>query len=394
MSIHDNKWCVLPYLAVVLMAAVAAAEGVTMDGEPKLDKLDPNMAVPGVDGNTRWYDAAHLGIEGQAWQDTKHRFDRLPGKSEGVVPDPVWRLAQHSAGLHVRFVTDSDTVAARWTLRFESLAMGHMAATGVSGLDLYVKDGERWRWAGVGRPSEFPTNETTLAAGMPPGRHEYLLYFPLYNGVESVEIGIDADAELAKAPAYPAERAKSICFYGTSIVHGGCASRPGMAYPAILARRLGRPVINLGFSGNGKMELELAELLSELDAALYVVDCAPNMNPEMLTERVEPFVKALRQARPDTPIVLVENVVYQNAWFNKARHEGYTEKNAALRKAYENLRAEGVPHLSLVPCDELLGDDGEGTVDGVHPTDLGFMRMADALEPPIRAALREAGEAP
>ena len=139
---------------------------------------------------------------------------------------------------------------------------------------------------------------------------EYLLYLPLYNGVSSVEIGLPKCSALAKAPPRPEGYERPIVVYGTSITQGGCDSRPGMVHTAILGRRLDRPVVNLGFSGNGKMEPELAALLAELDPAAYVIDCLPNMTAEEVGARVEPFVRALRAARPGTPIVLAEDRTY------------------------------------------------------------------------------------
>ena len=191
---------------------------------------------------------------------------------------PVWNLTRDSTGLCVRFVTDSPTIEARWTLNKALLAMPHMPATGVSGLDLYAKaDDGKWRWLAVGQPKVSPTNSVRLVTGLPKGPREYLLYLPLYNGVSSVEIGIPKDRQIAKAEPRPEALRKPIVFYGTSITQGGCASRPGMVHTAILGRQLNRPVINLGFSGNGKMEPELADLLAELDPAVYVLDCLPNM---------------------------------------------------------------------------------------------------------------------
>jgi hypothetical protein len=151
-------------------------------------------------------------------------------------------------------------------------------------------------------------------------------------GVESVQIGLPLGAFLAKAPPRLALFSKPVCIYGTSITQGGCASRPGMAYTAILDRRLDRPVINLGFSGNGPVELEVGRFLAELDPALCVLDCLPNMEAPQVNERAVPFVKLLRQSRPDTPIVLVENIAYTNAGDVPARRESYTSKNAAPRK--------------------------------------------------------------
>jgi lysophospholipase L1-like esterase len=181
-----------------------------------------------------------------------------------------------------------------------------------------------------------------------------------------------------------------VVVYGTSIVQGGCASRTGMAYPAIVGRKLDWPMINLGFSGNGKTEPEMAALLAELDPAVYVLDSLPNLRPAEVGERVEPFIRVLRKAHPTTPIVLVENVAYTNAEFVESRRRSYTEKNAALRKIYEKLIAEGDRNLHYIPTAELLGDDGEGTVDGTHPTDLGFLRMSEPLVRVLRPLLEGA----
>ena len=260
---------------------------------PANDKVSADLARASDDGKTLWFEIQHLGLEGQGWQETKSPFDRLPAKADGIVRTLVWNLSRHSAGISVRFVTDANTIQAKWTLTSSRLAMPHMPATGVSGLDLYVNTpGGIWRWVANGRPTK-QTNEVQLLSEIPPGRHEFCLYLPLYNGVTKVEIGIPAGAELARLPRSKGAE-KPIVFYGTSITHGGCASRPGMVHTSILGRRLNRPVINLGFSGNGTMDLEIAKLLAELDASLYVIDCLPNMGAEPVRQRVKPLHSARR----------------------------------------------------------------------------------------------------
>jgi len=150
------------------------------------------------------------------------------------------------------------------------------------------------------------------------------------------------------------------------------------------------PVINLGFSGNGRMEPELARLISEIDARLYIVDCLPNMSDaDLVRERAEPFVRILREARPDVPIVLVEDRTFGNAYWRSAVRKGHEARRIALREAYQRLRESGVEKLAYVLGEGLLGADGEDTVDGSHPTDLGFVRLADALEPVLRPLLEE-----
>lgn len=351
--------------------------------------VDPAAAKPDEKSALLWYDVRSIGVEGQGWTDTKAPFDRLPAKAEALVRPPVWNLSRHSTGLCVRFVANTSVVHGRWTVtNGKSLAMPHMPATGVSGLDLYAKtDSGVWQWIGVGRPTA-ETNTTMLAGGLPAGEREFILYFPLYNGVSSVEIGVPKGVALKKAPERPETRRKPIVFYGTSITQGGCASRPGMVHTAILGRRLQVPIINLGFSGNGTLDPEFAELMSELDAAIYVLDCLPNLYPQQVAERTEPFIRALRKRRAMTPIVMVEDRTYANAPLNPASRKRNDDSRLAYRRAFDTLTGEGMMGLHYLPGEHLIGDDGEGTVDGSHPTDLGFIRQADAFEKVLAPLLK------
>lgn len=336
-----------------------------------------------------WTDIRQLGLEGQGWRDTKAPYDRLPARAEGRVRDAVWSLSRHSAGLHVRFITDATNLHARWAVTSPTLAMPHMAATGVSGLDLYVKTEKgNWRWLAVGKPDK-QTNHAALVSNLPPGRREYLLYLPLYNGTHFVEVGVPSGATMQKAGLWGDTPRKPMLFYGTSILHGACASRPGMVHSAILGRRFHFPHINLGFSGNGTMELEVADLLAQLDPSVYVLDCLPNMDAKEVTERVEPFVRKLRAAHPATPIVLVEDRSYADSFLVASKRERNDSSRAALKAAYDRLRQAGVKELHYLKGANLLGDDGEGTVDSSHPNDLGFMRQAEAHATVLGPILRK-----
>lgn len=367
------------YCLIVLLGS-----GTTFAQKP----LDPKLAKQTEGDATQWYDLQLLGIEGKGYRETKAPFDRLPAKAEGVVRPPVWGLSRHSAGMCARFVTDATTIKARWTLISPRLAMPHMPATGVSGLDLYVKtERGKWRWLAGGRPSKL-TNTATLVGGIPKGRREYMLYLPLYNGVSSVELGIPAGKQLAIAPPRQGNAAKPIVFWGTSITQGGCASRPGMVHTAILGRRLNRPVINMGFSGNGKMEPEMASLLAELDASVFVIDCLPNMVAKEVSQRVEPLVRILRKTHLETPILLVEDRSYSDSFLLESKRQRNETNRAALKVAYQRMTKAGIKNLSYLTGEGQLGDDGEATVDSSHPTDLGFVRMADKFEASLRPLLK------
>ncbi|QDV48280.1 SGNH/GDSL hydrolase family protein [Gimesia fumaroli] len=338
---------------------------------------------------TQWFDIKNIGVEGKGWADTEAFFDRLPAKAKGVVRPPVWSLSKHSAGMAVRFVTDATTIKAKWKLTSASLALPHMAGTGVSGVDLYVKtDTEKWCWLAVGKPTR-QENILTLISDLIPGTREYFLYLPLYNGVTSVEIGIPESSQLWKAPPRESGKNKPLVFWGTSITQGGCASRPGMVHTAILGRRLNRPVINLGFSGNGRMEPEVAKLVAELDASVFIMDCLPNVKADVVAKETEPLVKTLRAAHPETPILLVEDRTYSNAYLKKSSQKRHRTSRQALREAYERLKKEGVKNLYYLEGDGLLGEDTEGTVDSSHPTDLGFFRQADAFEKVLKPILEQ-----
>ena len=378
--------------AVLVLGGACATRSVTAARPAAVNTdrvvLDPAGAAASEDGKTLWFDALDIGLEGQAWTGLKHPYDRLPAEAEGKVPEKVWTLSRHSAGLSVGFVTDSPTIAVRWSLRLEDLAMNHMAATGVSGVDLYAKQGETWRWVATGRPEKVKDNEKVLVDGAPAGRHEYRLNLPLYNATDSVQIGVQPGSTLMKASVYPRELAKPMLFWGTSILQGGCASRPGMAYPSIIGRRMHRPVINLGFSGAGRMDPEVTALVAPLAVSIFVIDCLPNMTPDLVKERTEPLVRALRAAQRDTPIVLVESTIYEYCWFVAKQAKAIKDKNDALRAAYERLARAGVKNLHYLRADGLLGGDREATVDGGHATDLGFLRMADGIEPVLRKILK------
>jgi hypothetical protein len=332
-----------------------------------------------------WHDASRWGIEGRLWDDEERArpFDRFPAAAEETVPPPVWNLSRATAGMMVRFRTDAHTIHVNVNLLKPALAMAHMPATGVSGIDLYARDDAgRWRWVAATKP-EAQESRSTLVTGLAPGSREYAAWLPLYNGVESLAIGVPEGAAFAGL----APRGKPIVFYGTSITQGACASRPGMAAVAILGRRLDRPVANLGFSGNGRMDAAVGDLLARVDAACFVIDCLPNMDAALIRERCVPFVRGLRAARPEVPIVLVEDRRHTDAWILPDRARHHAENRAALREALAILERDGVEGLWHVSADGMLGADDEATVDGSHPTDLGFVRQADLVEPVLRRAL-------
>jgi len=368
-----------PLLAAFTLAASALAQ--TSAATPPTPAA-PAAAAPAL----TWHDVTTWGTEGRAFGDLERKrwFDRFPASAEGKVTAAVWNLSRDSAGMMVRFKTDATAISADITVLKEKLNGVNMTPIGASGLDLYARDATgKWRWVGVSRPDK-KTMRQEIIGGLAPGLREYALYLPLYNGVETLSVGVPPGAKFE--PLAP-RAAKPIVFYGTSINHGASASRPGMVHTAILGRRFDRPVVNLGFSGNGRMDAAVGELLVQIDAGIFVIDCLPNMDAAAVRAKCIPLVKQLRAAQPKTPIVLVEDRRNSNSWILPRRDDHHTANHAALRECFEKLQAAGVTGLTYIPGDHLLGDDSEGTTDGSHPNDLGFLRQADVMEPYLRAAL-------
>ena len=342
-----------------------------------------------TDSTTIYYGRQHFLIEGTAISDSlkESPYDRLPISYKEKVRDPVWDLSKASAGITVRFHSNSTSINLKWTV-LNDLDMSHMAATGIKGIDLYTKYNNKWRYittagALVGlkeyqnksNPADS-INEFELIKNMTPEFREYKLFLPLYDGVTKLEVGIDSAASIEKATP---STEKPIVFYGTSITQGGCASRPGMAHTNIISRKLDVECINYGFSGNGRMETPIVELISEIDARFYVIECLQNMDSEQVKERVKPLVDIIRINHPHTPIVLVENMMYTMAFLNQNLETELINENLALKNEYDKIIKSGTPNIFYIKDNKEFLVDNEGTVDGVHLTDLGFIRYADYL---------------
>lgn len=354
--------------------------------QPDITRLDPNLAAANAAlENAVWLDVTQWGLEGREWIDEPRAkyFDRFPAEAEKTVTKNVWNLSRHSAGMVFRFKTDAQSLSVHYKVSNTNLGMTNMPATGASGVDFYAKDDSgKWRWVMVSKPNAQEIR-AEVVRDLAPGFREFAAYLPLYNGVEFLKIGVPQGAKFEGL----SPRQKPIVFYGTSITHGASASRPGMVHTAILGRRLDMPVVNLGFSGNGRMDTAVGDYLLKIDAAAFVIDCLPNMGPKDVTEKCEPLVRQIRAAKPETPIVLVEDRRYTNVWITPKKDAFHSENHAALKAAFERLQQSGVKNLFYIAGDNLLGSDGEGATDGSHPSDLGFMRQADAFEPILRKAL-------
>jgi lysophospholipase L1-like esterase len=330
----------------------------------------------------RYVNADQFPLIGKISDKTETRYERLPATLKDQCRPPLWKLGKNTSGLAIRFCSNSTTISAKWEV-LDNTHMDHMTDVGCKGLDLYAWEDDHWQFVNSARPTG-KVNEKQIIANMISKEREYLLFLPLYDGVVSLSIGVDSLATL-KQPSltYPKTDAP-IIIYGTSITQGGCAARPGMSFSNILTRHLNQEVINLGFSGNGKLDYEIAETMDKRhDAALFILDFIPNVNEEQIKEKTATFVNLLRKENPNTPILFVESVIFPHALYDKSAFDIVTKKNKALKQEVEKLKQSGDKNIYYLSSDNLIGNDGEATVDGIHFTDLGFVRMAEKLQEKI-----------
>lgn len=332
---------------------------------------------------------APVEIHGLPWySENGGELYRLPRRLQQSFRPPVWNLAKSPSGGRIRFRTDSQVLALK--LEYPSPPdMSNMHAFGQTGVDLYV-DGVYIASATAGKdaaPGKIYEPVLFDRRGEPRAEREIVFYLPLYKSVQVLAIGLDPDAKVARARPFSLSR--PVVFYGTSITQGGCASRSGLSYQAILGRMLDIDFVNLGFSGNGRGEPEVARTVAEIDGACFVLDFAQNNRTvESLQEVYTPFLETLRAKHPGTPIVAITPIyASREALGGKAVSE-LQKMRDHIRQVVSRRIAGGDRNLQIVEGTDLLGPaQGDGLVDGVHPNDLGFEWMAEGLAARLRKVL-------
>lgn len=346
-----------------------------------------------------YVDAQNLRIINHAFAgETERTYARLPRYVKDSIPEgrELWDRQQCSSGIGVRFATNSTRIGCKYTLYWDT-HMIHMADTGLKGTDLYILEGDSvWRHVNTNRPyvkkdengNKTKLVESTYVSNLDGQMHEYVIYFPLYDGIEDFSVKIDSGAVISKGRPEVINANRRIVAYGTSILQGGCASRTGMAATNIIGRELNCEVVNLGFSGEGKQDTYVARAMATIpDVDVFLLDPVPNCTEMMCDTLTYNFVKTLRTLRPDVPIVMLEGPIYPYARYDSFFGKYLPKKNDAFRRNYERLKAENPDNLYYVTSEGLDGPEDDGTVDGIHLTDLGFLHYANKMIPILRPLL-------
>lgn len=303
-------------------------------------------------------------------------FCRIDPAAAGRIPsEGVRHLVWNTTGATVRFRVPGGRFFVRMALRFGN-DMSHMPRSGMCGLDVYCGTGLRRRFCAAIRPEKTGPVTVSGVIALPDGEEEALLHLPLYDGVTQLELGFPEGVAPQKPAPY--RIAEPVVFYGSSITHGGCASRPGNTYPAMISRMLDCPIYNLGFSGNAKGEPEMADYIAGMRMSAFVYDYdhnAPDLAHLARTHR--PFLQRILEAQPSLPVVLVSRPDFQNGNPEENRSRRDLIMQTYLRAREAGCRVEFADGSALF-SGPLASDC---TVDGCHPNDLGFFRMASGIAP-------------
>ncbi len=346
--------------------------------------------------NYQWFDpstAMPVVIDGRGWNEGyASSYDRLPAKAEKTVRNAVWGLSRHAAGQYINFSTNSSTIVVRYVVK-GAQAMPQMPATGVSGVDLYAKDASgQWKWTKAtlkfGDTIEYKFENIPR----PESNDFFRLYLPLYNSIQWMRIGVPKENKLT---AIPVNSEKPIVAYGTSIMHGAYASRPGLAWTNILGRKLDMKMVNLGFSGNGQLETALIDLINEIDARLYILDCMPNLwdktkfPAEEIEKRMRMSVSELRKSHPNVPIVFAEHCSgIEGMNMDTVMTQKYIAVSKIAYGVFQKMKKEGIRNIHHLSAKQ-IGFTVESTLDGTHPNDIGMMQYAEAYYKVIAPLLKK-----
>lgn len=350
--------------------------------ESKMSNIDPNFKIASFDGyKLEWFDVhyAPFTINGIYSHENGKPFCRIPENMLESFSEGIQFLAYNTSGARVRFRTNSKYIAVSADICYTE-DFSHMPRTASAGFDLYIRFNKNENYTFI-KPFMSPHNAldtksvNSIADINSDGKmYDVIINMPLYGGVSRMNIGLEKGAVIEKPHEYTIT--KPFLFYGSSITQGGCASRPGNSYSAILSRWYDADFYNFGFSGNAKGEREMAEFLNGFDMSVFFYDYDHNApDAEHLKNTHERFFNIIRKAHPQLPIIIITKPDFDS---DKSEND---KRRQIIRQTYDNAILNGDKNVYFIDGELLFGknDRDSCTVDGCHPNDLGFMRMAECI---------------
>lgn len=337
----------------------------------------------------KFVDASTLNVCGQTLKSESNPFSRFDPTKYPLPNKHTVQMSTYSTGMYIMFSTDSKNITAKWKWVKRGLG-NNMTPILQRGLDLYIEKDGKWFFVGVGRPSgnqEKCESTWKLAKNMPEGTKKCMLYLPVWSEVTELQLGIDENSSIA--PIESPYRYK-VLTHGSSITHGASASRPGMTYAARMSRYLGFEFTNFGFSGECKLQPEFAKIIAETEADAYMFDAFSNPSAKEIRERLEPFIKTITEAHPDKPFIFLQTHMREDTLFDEKWLSFNLERRATVRELMPQM-AKKYKNVYFLDAENVTSDDYDGTIDGAHPSDLGFTQFINKYQKRVQKILKKYG---
>lgn len=337
----------------------------------------------------KYVDAATLNICGQTLKSESNPYSRFDPTKYPLPNKHIVQMSTYSTGMYVMFSTDSKALHAKWQWVKRGLG-NNMTPILQRGLDLYIEKDGKWIFAGVGRPSGDQTkcnSKWTLVKNMPEGVKKCMLYLPAWCEVTELQLGVDEGATIT---GIESPYRYKVLTHGSSITHGASASRPGMTYAARMSRYLGFDFVNFGFSGECKLQPEFAKIIAETEADAYMFDAFSNPTAKEIRERLEPFIKTVTEAHPDKPFIFLMTHMREDTEFNESWRQFNIERRSTVRELMPQMEKK-YKNVYFLDAENVTSDDFDGTIDGAHPSDLGFTQFINKYQKRVQKILKKYG---
>ena len=312
--------------------------------------------------------------------DSHKTLRRLPDELMKKIPSLNF-LGKRPMGARLGFRTDSKSITLK--IEFETLSVD-VGMSIYACQSAYVFAGERQssKYLGLLPAYNYDCKTCEKTFNKNGLMEDVTIFLPRNEIIKNVWIYVEDGANIE--PPTPYKYSKPMLFYGSSITEGGIACNVCNGYNAVISRHLDADYYNLGFSGNAKGELEMADFINTIDMSLFVYDYDNNApTAEHLEKTHEPFFKRIREKNPTLPIIMMTRPFAQYGEDEKKRRE-------IVYKTYENALCKGDKNVYFIDGESPFKNDPDRElcfIDTIHPNDLGFAKMVQVIEPVIKEIL-------
>ena len=331
--------------------------------------------------------ASDLTLIGQLFKDNPNPYHRVDTtRFKGFTKGENYQVRM-PVGMACAFRTNSKDITVKTSYGQTSYPVFTLGVA-ARGYDLYIRKDGKWIWAGNGLPTDKTLSaNVVLVADMDGTEHECLLYLPIHSEVTDVQVGVQEGASIEPMENPFRHR---IVFFGSSFTHGISTSRTAMNYPKQLERATGLHFVNLGCSGNCRLQSYFCDVLCATEADAFVFDSFSNPTIKEIDERLFPFIEKLQKAHPGKPLIFQRTIYRERRNFNQKVEQFERSRQEFVDKMMKEA-CKRYKDVFYIDVTNATSPTHETSVDGTHPGDYGYTLWAESLQKPLLKILKKYG---